>query len=143
MNIAIITAGGTGQRMHTKNLPKQFLRLYGKPILIYTLEQFDRHEEIDEIILVCVEEYIPYCSKLLEEYKIKKVSSIVSGGKSGFESIHNGLFECSTRYSDDDIVLIHDGVRPLIDKDTISNNITAVKEYGSAITVSAASETIA
>lgn len=81
MNIGIIFAGGTGQRMNTASKPKQFLELHGKPILIYTLEHFQYHKQIDGIILVCLEQYIPYCRMLLNKWQISKIKEIVPGGK--------------------------------------------------------------
>ena len=143
MNIAVIFAGGTGQRMNTKTLPKQFLELHGKPILIYTLEYFQRHTQIDGIVLVCVEGWLDYCQELLDKYHITKVCAIVPGGTTGQASIWNGLHKAAELFPADSIVLIHDGVRPLIDEETITKDIECVKKNGSAITVSPAIETIA
>lgn len=143
MNIAIIFAGGTGTRMNTKSVPKQFLELHGKPVLIYTLEHFDRHPEIDQIVLVCLESWIDYAKRILKKFQITKVTKIVPGGKTGQESIWNGIaaaHEIST--DENDIVLIHDGVRPLIDADTIKRCLSCVKEHGNAITTTPAIETI-
>lgn len=142
MNIAIIFAGGTGQRMNTASKPKQFLELYGKPIIIYTLEHFQNHSNIDGIVLVCLESWIDYCKELLEKYHMTKVQAVVSGGESGQASIFNGLDAARTLYPDDSVVLIHDGVRPLINEQIISDDIACVREKGSAITVSPAIETI-
>ena len=143
MNIAVIFAGGTGQRMNTKTLPKQFLELHGKPILIYTLEHFEKHRQVDGIVLVCVQDWLDYCRELLQKYHIKKVKAIVPGGQSGQESIRNGLNKAAELFPQDSVVLIHDGVRPLIDEETISKDIASVQQHGSAITVSPAIETIA
>ena len=142
MNIALIFAGGAGQRMNTASKPKQFLELHGKPIIIYTLEHFQNHPDIDGIVLVCLENWIPYCKELLEKYHINKVSSIVPGGRNGQESIFNGLSAATSLYPMDSIVLIHDGVRPLINEQVITDDIACVKGNGSAITVSPAIETI-
>lgn len=143
MNIAVIFAGGTGQRMNTASKPKQFLELHGKPIIIYTLEYFQNHSQIDGIIVVCLSNWIDYCKDLLYKYHINKVLKVVPGGNSGQKSIFNGL-EVAHQISNDknSIVLIHDGVRPLINEALITNCITAVKESGSAITVSPAIETV-
>ena len=143
MNIAVIFAGGTGQRMNTASKPKQFLELHGKPIIIYTLEYFQKHSQIDGIVVVCLESWIDYCENLLKKYQIDKVLKIVPGGNSGQESIFNGL-EAAHQISDNeqDIVLIHDGVRPLINEALITNCIASVKKHGNAITVSPAIETI-
>lgn len=142
MNIALIFAGGTGQRMNTRTKPKQFLELHGKPILVYTLEQFQRHPEIDGIILVSLESWIGYCQELIDYYRLSKVMAVVSGGDTGQASIFCGLDKAHTIYPNESIVLIHDGVRPLIDQETITKAIQCVKDSGTAVTVSPVSETI-
>lgn len=134
MNIAVIFAGGVGLRMNNKAKPKQFLELYGKPIIIYTIEHFEQHEDIDGIVIACVEEWIPYLEKLLTKFNISKVVEIVPGGSNGQESIYNGLLCAKKHYPEESIVMIHDGVRPLIDGDIISKNISSVKTFGTAIT---------
>ena len=141
MNIAMIFAGGSGKRMNTVSKPKQFLELRGKPIIIYTLELFDLHEEIDGIVVVCLEAWIPYLKKMLKKFEITKVVEVVPGGATGQDSIYNGL-ECVARhYPDDSTVLIHDGVRPLIVPQTITDNIRTVREHGNCITCVPATET--
>ena len=143
MNIAVIFAGGVGKRMKTNGVPKQFLEVYGKPILIYTLEKFENNQNVDAIIISCLEEKIDYWKKLVDKYDISKVRAIVKGGKTGQESIYNGLRAAEQiSESDKDIVLIHDGVRPLIDDEIIDNNIKCVKENGSAITCVECKETV-
>lgn len=142
MNIAMIFAGGVGQRMNSKTKPKQFLELHGKPIIIYTIEKFENHQDIDGIVIACLESWIPYMEKLLKKFSIEKVKAIVPGGKTGQESIYNGLRKCYEIFSHDSIVLIHDGVRPIITEQLITENIKCVKERGSAITVAPAIETI-
>ena len=142
MNNVLIFAGGAGRRMNSRSKPKQFLKLYGKEIIIHTLENFQNHHEVDNIVVVCIKGWVNYLQKLLTQYDMDKVRLIVAGGKTGQESIYNGLCAASEFYSDDDIVLIHDGVRPLIDEDTITANIRGVEERGTAITVTAAIETI-
>lgn len=141
-NVAIIFAGGTGKRMNLKDKPKQFLECNNKPIIIYTLETFNNHPLIDSIILVMLDEWINYSKELIEKYNIYKVKAIVSGGRTGQESIYNGIKKAYELFEKDSIVLIHDGVRPLIDEDTITKDIECVKNNGSAITVSNAIETI-
>lgn len=142
MNIAVIFAGGSGTRMNTKSRPKQFLEYNGKPIIIYTLELFDNHPLIDGIVVVCIESWIPFLEKMLKKFEIDKVVKIVKGGNTGQESIYNGLVatEEYSKKSDDTIVLIHDGVRPLITESTITQNIEKVKESGSCITCIPATE---
>lgn len=144
MNIALIFAGGTGTRMNSKTKPKQFLELYGKAIIIHTLEVFEKHKEIDAIVVVCLESWIDYLRELVDDASLKKVKCIVPGGKSAQESQYNGLKAIEKMFDQDEkmVVLVHDGVRPLIDGETISKNIESVKEHGSAITVTPAIETV-
>ena len=142
MNIAIIFAGGVGQRMGA-NVPKQFLNVYGKPIIIHTLEKFQYHDEIDKIYVACNEKLIPDFKEMVKKYNITKIGedAIVPGGKTGQDSIYNALKAASKRNPESSIVLIHDGVRPIINEEVISKNIESVKKYGSAITCTAAFET--
>ena len=142
MVTALIFAGGTGIRMNTRSKPKQFLEMHGKPIIIYTLEHFENHKDIDNIVVVCLEEWIGELKKILHRYEITKVSKIVPGGQTGHESIYNGLCAMENLCEGDDIVLIHDGVRPLITAELISSNIDMVKKYGNAITAEAAKESV-
>lgn len=142
MNNVLIFAGGSGTRMNSKARPKQFLQFYGKELIIHTLENFENHPEIDSIVVVCIEGWITYLQHLLNKYEITKVHSVVSGGETGQESIYKGLCEIHTYAPDDSIVLVHDGVRPFVNEQLISNCINCVKEHGSAITVTPAIETI-
>ena len=144
MNIAVIFAGGVGKRMQSKSLPKQFLLMHGKPIIIHTLEHFEIHPEIDGIVVACVEKWISYLEDLIKKYEITKVKRIVPGGETGQLSIYRGLVaaETITNQEKGNIVLIHDGVRPLIDSELISNNISSVREFGSAITSVPVKETL-
>lgn len=142
MNVAIIFAGGTGQRMNTKTTPKQFLKLHGKEIIIHTIDCFENHPDVDKIVVVCLEPWIPKLKRMLQINSISKVASIVPGGETGQASIRNGVFEASRIAPEDSVVLIHDGVRPLLDEDTISACIESVHLYGSAITCVPATETI-
>lgn len=143
MNIAVIFAGGTGQRMNTKTKPKQFLELHGKPILVYTLSLFQQAPSIDGIILVMLKDWIPYSNELIEQYRLTKVKAVISGGATGQESIYKGIEKAHELYPEDSTVLIHDGVRPLVDVDTIEKCVACVREKGNAITVSPAIETVA
>ena len=143
MNIGVIFAGGVGKRMNSRVKPKQFINVYGKPIIIHTLEIFENHEEIDAIVVACLESWIPYLKELLEKFNIHKVVKVVPGGSSGQESIYNGLVAAEeVAAGEKSIVLIHDGVRPLIHAKTISDNIASVKEHGSAITSVKVKETV-
>ena len=143
MNIAVIFAGGTGRRMNTRARPKQFLEMHGKPVLIYTLEKFQETREVDGMVLVSLEDWIGYAKKLAKDWGITKLLSVVPGGSTGQKSIFHGIEEAERLSSGEgDIVLIHDGVRPMIDSDTIASCIAAVKKHGSAITTAPAIETI-
>jgi len=134
MITALIFAGGTGKRMNTRSKPKQFLEIHGKPVIIYTLEHFEYHEQIDSIVVVCIKEYIEELKGLIGRFGIQKVKKIVPGGETGHDSIYCGLLAMKESAAKDDIVLIHDGVRPLISEELITLNIETVKTYGNAIT---------
>jgi 2-C-methyl-D-erythritol 4-phosphate cytidylyltransferase len=142
MNNVLIFAGGSGTRMNSRGRPKQFLQFYGKELIIHTLENFENHPQIDNIVVVCIEDWIDYLKQILEKFGITKVKKIVPGGSTGQESIYKGLCAIKTFAPEDSVVLIHDGVRPFINEDVITNCIQSVKEHGSAITVVPAIETI-
>lgn len=143
MNIGVIFAGGVGTRMRSKEKPKQFLEIFNKPIMMYTLDYFEQNEEIDAVVISCVEEWIPYLKELLFKYRIEKVKKIVSGGRTGQLSIYNGLLAARDVAGDEPaVVLIHDGVRPLINSKLLSKNIECVRKNGSAITAGIVKETI-
>ncbi len=139
-NIAIIFAGGSGARMGS-GVPKQFLEVNGKPIIIHTLEIFEDHPAIDEIYVACKTEYISKLRRLVDRFWITKVRNIVPGGETGQDSIYNALKACSENCVGDDIVLIHDGVRPCITPELIDDVIESVKENGSAVTCTPMYET--
>ena len=140
MNNVLIFAGGAGRRMNSRSKPKQFLKLYGKEIIIHTLENFQNHPEVDNIVVVCIRGWINYLQRLLAQYGMDKVRIIVAGGKTGQESIYNGLCALSDFAPEDS--LVHDGVRPFVTDTLISDCIKSVKKNGSAITVTPAIETI-
>ena len=142
MNVALIFAGGTGSRMNIQTKPKQFLEVDGRAIIIHTLEHFDNHPDIDAIAVVCLEPWIPYMKKLLFKHHIQKVKWVVPGGETGQDSIYHGLQAIHAECPEDSVVLIHDGVRPLISEKVISDNLQTVAEKGNSITVTAAIETI-
>ena len=142
MNIAVIFAGGAGKRMHSKDRPKQFLLVHGKPIIVHTIEVFQYHDEIDGIVVACLEDWIPYMEEMKYRDRLDKIGRIVPGGPTGQLSIYNGVKAASELYGvEGHIVLIHDGVRPLIDNRVISENISGVKRFGSAVTCAPAQET--
>ncbi|MBR2523428.1 MAG: 2-C-methyl-D-erythritol 4-phosphate cytidylyltransferase [Clostridiales bacterium] len=145
MNTALIFAGGVGTRMHSESVPKQFLEFEGKSILIYTIEHFEKHPMVDSIVVVCVEEWIDVLKAQIERFGITKVTSVIPGGKSGQESIRLGLMEIerlSPVPKEEVAVLIHDGVRPLINEQVITDNINGVWEHGNAITTVSSVETV-
>lgn len=141
MNIAIIFAGGSGVRMGA-GVPKQFLEINGKPIIIHTLQLFQYHEMIDKIYVSVLEDYIPYMNELVDEFRLKKVAKVIPGGKTAQDSIYNALKMAQNENPDDSIVLLHDGVRPFVSYEVISANIECVKEKGNAITCTPCFETI-
>lgn len=143
MNYAIILAAGVGQRMRNGGLPKQFLKLLGKPIIIYTLEKFEQNAEIDKIIIVCHGSYTDYMDKLVNIYQIRKATHIVVGGNDRQSSLERGLAAIrEDGGTAEDIVVIHDGVRPLVSETTIHENIRVAKQYGCAMTVHPVTESV-
>lgn len=141
-NIGIIFAGGVGKRMGDNQIPKQFLIVDEKPIVIHTLEYFENHDEIDDIYIACVKSGIDHLQKLVDEYHITKVRKIVEGGVTSQDSIYNALTAARQENEGDSIVLIHDGVRPFITKSLISEVIESVKTKGTGITCTPCYETI-
>ncbi len=133
----MILAGGVGKRVG-RDVPKQFIEIFGKPIIIYTLEAFQYHEEIDAIEIVCVKNYKSYLKKLVKKYNISKVNSIVDGGEDFQHSVLNGVRELSGKLSDDDIIIIHGAGSPLIGKDVISDGIRVCKNKGNSMSASPA-----
>ena len=133
MNVALIIAGGSGHRMN-QDIPKQFINVYDKPVIIYTLEGFQRHPEIDAIEVVCLDGWHDILMAYAKQFNISKLKWVVSGGDSGQESIRNGVFNLEGICSEDDIVIIHDGIRPLIDDTVLSDVIIKCQKYGNAVT---------
>ena len=142
MNIALILAGGKGSRMGNTDQPKQFIDIYGKPLIIHTLECFDRHREIDYIIVACLKEWQEDLKIWIRKYDINKVKWIVDGGESRQESVYNGLKLIEKEIEGEDIIIIHDSARPLVSHRIISENIDAAKSYGAADTVIPTTDTI-
>lgn len=133
MNIAIIIAGGNGKRM-CQDIPKQFINVYDKPVLIYTLEGFQKHPEIDAIEVVCIDGWHDILRAYAKQFDITKLKWIVSGGATGQESIRNGVYNLEDKCSSKDTVIIHDGIRPLVDDFVLSDVIVKCKQYGNAVT---------
>ncbi|HEO4919142.1 TPA: 2-C-methyl-D-erythritol 4-phosphate cytidylyltransferase [Streptococcus agalactiae] len=142
MNIGVIFAGGVGRRMNTKGKPKQFLEVHGKPIIVHTIDIFQNTEAIDAVVVVCVSDWLDYMNNLVERFNLTKVKAVVAGGETGQMSIFKGLEAAEQLATDEAVVLIHDGVRPLINEEVINANIQSVKETGSAVTSVRAKETV-
>lgn len=136
MITAMLFAGGIGSRMKQSDIPKQFLEVGGKPIIIHTMEHFAKHSMVDAIVVACKEDWIDYLKELIEKFNVAKVKSIVPGGPNGFDSIHNGVVATAEfSENDDDIILICDGVRPMLSEELISNCIRDTQKYGTAVPV--------
>ena len=133
MTIAIIIAGGSGHRMG-QDIPKQFINVYDKPILIYTLEGFQKHPQIDAIEVVCLDGWHDVLRAYARQFGIDKLKWIVSGGETGQESIRNGVYNLEGKADDDDIIIIHDGIRPLVDDTVLTDVILKARQYGNAVT---------
>lgn len=131
-NVVILTAGGIGSRTH-QDIPKQFLNVNNKPILLYTLEAFQKHPNIDEICVAILEGWDQILWAYAKQFNITKLKYVVTGGATGQESIFNGLSAIRPHYKDDDVVLIHDGNRPMIEQDIITDCLVKQKVYGSAV----------
>ena len=134
MNIGLLIAGGSGKRMG-QDIPKQFLTVNEKPVIVYTLEAFQQHPEIDVIAVVCIEGWENMLSAYANQFNISKLKHIIPGGENGQDSIRNGVYSLREVYGDDNIVLIHDSIRPMVSPEIISDCIKVTKKEGCAITV--------
>ena len=133
MNIALIIAGGSGQRMG-QDIPKQFINVFDKPVLIYTLEGFQKHPQIDAIEVVCIDGWHDILWAYAKQFNITKLKWVISGGNSGQESIRNGVYNLEDKCSSEDTIIIHDGIRPLVEPSVLSDVIAKCKLYGNAVT---------
>ncbi|MGO5130138.1 IspD/TarI family cytidylyltransferase [Mitsuokella jalaludinii] len=133
MNTAILIAGGSGKRMG-QDIPKQFINVYDKPILLYTLESFERHPQIDAIEVVCLDGWHDVLRAYARQFNISKLKWIISGGASGQESIRNGVYNLEGKVQPDDIIVIHDGIRPLVDDTVLTDVLLKAQKYGNAVT---------
>lgn len=133
MNVAMIIAGGRGQRME-QDIPKQFINVYDKPVIIYTLEAFQKHPNIDAILVVCIKGWESVLQAYAKQFNIDKLRWVVEGGQNGQESIHKGLMKLKNEINEDDIVLIHDAIRPMVSSEIISDCIRVCEMNGSAVT---------
>ncbi len=132
MNVALIIAGGSGRRMENE-VPKQFLNVNDKPVIIYTLEAFQNHPDVDEIGVVCIEGWHEILHAYARQYRIGKLKWIVNGGENGQGSIRNGVYEAEKRYAPEDLILVHDAIRPMVSQEIISDCIIQCRQYGSAV----------
>ena len=132
-NVALLIAGGSGSRMG-QDIPKQFINVYDKPVLIYTLEGFQKHPQIDAIEVVCIDGWHEVLWAYAKQFNISKLKWVISGGETCQESIRNGVFNLEGEVSDDDIVIIHDGIRPLVDETVLTDVILKAQQYGNAVT---------
>ena len=132
-NIAVIIAGGSGHRMG-QDIPKQFINVYDKPVLIYTLEGFQKHPQIDAIEVVCIDGWHDVLRAYAKQFNITKLKWIVSGGETGQESIRNGVYNLEGKATDDDVIVIHDGIRPLVDDSVLTDVLVKAAKFGNAVT---------
>lgn len=140
MNYAIILAGGIGTRAGL-HIPKQFVAINGKPLICYTLDKFEQCKSIDRIIIPCVDTFISRLCSYIKEFGYSKPIDIIAGGRTGLESVYNAL-EIIKDGNDDDIIAIHDGVRPFVDVKTIDDNVSTAERYGNAVAVVDCVETL-
>ena len=133
MNIGLIIGGGSGNRMG-QDIPKQFIHINGAPVIIWTMKAFQQHPDIDKIAVVCLNGWETVLRSYANQYCIDKLEWVFPGGATGMESIHNGIYGLRETCEDEDIILIHDAVRPLLSQEIISSNIAVCKEYGYAVT---------
>ena len=132
-NYALIIAGGSGHRMG-QDIPKQFINVYDKPVLMYTLEGFQKHPQIDAIEVVCIDGWHDVLWAYAKQFNITKLKWVIAGGETGQESIRNGVYNLEGKVSDDDIIIIHDGIRPLVDETVLTDVILKAQQYGNAVT---------
>lgn len=138
-NVGLLIAGGAGNRMH-QDIPKQFITVNERPVIVYTLEAFEKHPEIDAIGVVCIESWEQVLWAYAKQFNISKLKYVVPGGKNGQDSIRNGVYELEKHFDKDDLVLIHDAIRPMVSAEIISDNIRVAREFGNAITVISCAE---
>lgn len=132
MNVALLTAAGSGTRMH-QDIPKQFIHVDNKPVIIYTLEAFQAHPSIDAIVVVTLESWSAVLWAYAKQFNITKLKWVIPGGQTGQESIKKGLDLLKSELSDEDVVMIHDGNRPLVSSEIISDSLATFSRYGSAV----------
>lgn len=133
-NIGLIIAGGSGSRMH-QDIPKQFLTVYERPVIVYTMEAFERHPQVDAIAVVCIQGWEQVLWAYAKQFNVTKLKYVIPGGANGQESIRNGVFELEKHFKPEDFVLVHDAIRPLVSEEIITDCIEVANQYGNAITV--------
>lgn len=132
--VALLIAGGVGHRMG-QDIPKQFLNINDKPVLVYTMERFQNNPQVDSIVLVTLPDWIVFVEAYARQFSIDKLRSVVAGGATGHDSIHNGIVEIARLFPNDTAVMIHDGIRPMVDNEIIADNLRVYREKGNAIAV--------
>ena len=141
MTYALLIAGGVGSRMG-QDIPKQFLHINDKPVIVYTLERFQQHPQIDGIVVVTLPNWIAFVEAYAKQFGISKLKSVVPGGATGHDSIHNGVVEIARLCPPDTAVMIHDAIRPMVDKDVISDNLSVYQAKGNATVVIPCAEVV-
>lgn len=141
MNVALVLAGGSGKRIE-QDIPKQFINVYEKPIIIYTLEAFQKHPQIDAVMVVCISGWEEVLKAYARQYQITKLKWVISGGDTGQESTANGIYALESICSEDDIILVHDAIRPMLSQEIISDCIVTCQTYGSGLSAVRCQETI-
>ena len=131
MNYVILLAGGVGKRMGA-DIPKQFIKVKGKPIIVYSIENFQRNEQIEKIVVVCVKDWIDYVKEIVKEYGLTKVEWVIEGGNTGHDSIKNGVFFLKDKVNPDDYIIVHDAVRPILPQKAINEVLRVAHEKGNA-----------
>jgi len=131
-NIALIIAGGVGARMH-QSIPKQFINVDDKPVIVYTMECFQNHPDVDEIVVVCVDGWHEILKAYAKQFNITKLTKVVDGGETGHDSIRNGVFAIAEDHDENDFVMIHDAIRPMLSADIINDAIVTARKYGNSV----------
>lgn len=132
MNVAMILAGGSGQRMGA-SIPKQFIKVQDKPLIVHTLEKVQKHDDIDAIQIVCVKDHLDYVKELSDEYGITKLKWVIPGGQTFMQSVRNGVYALHGVCSPEDVIMIHMSVAPFIEEDIITDAIAVCKKHGNSI----------
>lgn len=130
-NYGILLAGGVGKRMQME-IPKQFIEVEGKPIIAYSLENFQRNPQIEKIVVICVKDWIKQLKEIVEKYSLSKVKWIIEGGSTGHDSIRNGVFFLRDKTAPDDYIIVHDAVRPVLPQKAIDEVIRVAHDKGNA-----------